>query len=54
MEDPLDLTPRQAFAELRLADKRHKRRLLEDYTISRAAQHADKNADNKLRKALGG
>lgn len=52
--NPMDLTPPQALAELHLADKRHRRRLMESYAITRAAQHADKKADEKLRKELGG
>lgn len=53
IDDPLRLTPRQAMTELRLADERHRRRLLQEYTITRAAQHADNKADEKLRKTLG-
>lgn len=54
VEDPTSLTPPQAVARLHLADKRHRRRLMENYAITRAAQHADKKADEKLRKELGG
>ncbi len=52
IEDPLDLTPKQAMAELQLADERYRRRLLAEYSITRAAHHADKKADEKLRKTL--
>lgn len=40
------------MAELKLADERYRRRLLADYSITRAAQHADKKSDEKLRKSL--
>jgi len=52
VEDPLELTPKQAVAELQLADERYRRRLLSEYSISRAAHHADKKSDQKLRKSL--
>jgi hypothetical protein len=52
IDDPFELTPKQAIAELKLADERYRRRLLAEYSITRAAQHADKKADEKLRKSL--
>lgn len=52
MSEPLKLTPKEAFWELEKADERNRARLLENYTITRAAQHADKKADEKLRKSL--
>ncbi len=47
------MTPAQFLAELGLADRRYRRRLLQDYSVARAAAHADKDGDAQVRKALG-
>lgn len=48
--DALNYTPRQAAVFAKEAVKRRKAQGLQDYSITRAAHHADKEADKKIRK----